>query len=41
MSENSDFTINGLDADNYPKLPEITRESSFVISGKSFKRSNF
>lgn len=37
MSENSDFTINGLDADNYPKLPEITRESSFVISGKSFK----
>ena len=38
MSENSDFTINGLDADNYPKLPEITRESSFVISGKSFKK---
>lgn len=33
-SENSEFTINGLDANNYPRLPEITDESSFVITGK-------
>lgn len=33
-SENSEFTINGLDANNYPRLPEIPDESSFVIGGK-------
>lgn len=33
-SENSEFTINGLDANNYPRLPEIPDESSFVIAGK-------
>ncbi len=33
-SENSEFTINGLDANNYPRLPEIPDESSFKITGK-------
>ena len=33
-SENSEFTINGLDANNYPRLPEISDESSFTIAGK-------
>lgn len=33
-SENSEFTINGLDANNYPRLPEIPDESSFIIAGK-------
>ena len=36
-SENSEFTINGLDANNYPRLPEINAASSFMISGKTFK----
>lgn len=33
-SENSEFTINGLDANNYPRLPEIADDSMFTISGK-------
>lgn len=33
-SENSEFTINGLDANNYPRLSEIPDESSFVVNGK-------
>ncbi|CCI84623.1 DNA-directed DNA polymerase III beta subunit [Lactobacillus pasteurii DSM 23907 = CRBIP 24.76] len=33
-SENSEFTVNGLDANNYPRLPEISTESAFVIGGK-------
>lgn len=33
-SENTEFTINGLDANNYPRLPEISDDSSFVITGK-------
>lgn len=33
-SENSEFTINGLDANNYPRLPEIPDEASFTIAGK-------
>ena len=37
ISENSEFIINGLDANNYPRLPEIADESSFVISGKTFR----
>ncbi len=37
ISENSEFTINGLDANNYPRLPEIPDDSSFVISGKTFR----
>ena len=37
ISENSEFTMNGLDANNYPRLPEIPDESSFVISGKTFR----
>lgn len=37
ISENSEFTINGLDANNYPRLPEISDESSFIISGKTFR----
>jgi DNA polymerase-3 subunit beta len=36
-SENSEFTINGLDANNYPRLPEIGDDSSFTISGKIFR----
>lgn len=36
-SENSDFTINGLDANNYPRLPEIGSASTFEISGKTFR----
>lgn len=35
-SENSEFTINGLDANNYPLLPEINNESAFDIAGKTF-----
>ena len=37
ISENSEFTINGLDANNYPRLPEISDDSSFTISGKTFR----
>ncbi|WEV39809.1 DNA polymerase III subunit beta [Lactobacillus sp. ESL0681] len=37
ISENSEFTINGLDANNYPRLPEIADESAFVILGKTFR----
>lgn len=37
ISETSEFTINGLDANNYPRLPEIADDSSFVISGKTFR----
>ncbi|BDR59741.1 DNA polymerase III subunit beta [Lactobacillus xylocopicola] len=37
ISENSEFTINGLDANTYPRLPEIPDESAFVISGKTFR----
>ena len=37
VSENSDFTINGLDANNYPRLPEIPDDSTFTISGKTFR----
>jgi DNA polymerase-3 subunit beta len=37
QSENSDFTINGLDANNYPRLPEIGSASTFEISGKTFR----
>lgn len=37
-SENSDFTINGLDANNYPRLPEIGSASTFEISGKTFRK---
>ncbi|MBU3828195.1 MAG: DNA polymerase III subunit beta [Candidatus Lactobacillus pullistercoris] len=33
-SENSEFTINGLDSNNYPRLPEISDETSFTIAGK-------
>lgn len=36
-SENSDFTINGLDANNYPRLPEIGSASTFEISGRTFR----
>ncbi|KRL62959.1 DNA polymerase III subunit beta [Lactobacillus psittaci] len=36
-SENSEFTINGLDANNYPRLPEIDSETAFDISGKTFR----
>lgn len=37
ISETSEFTINGLDANNYPRLPEIADDSSFTISGKTFR----
>lgn len=37
ISETSEFIINGLDANNYPRLPEIPDDSSFVISGKTFR----
>lgn len=37
VSENSEFTINGLDANNYPRLPEIPDNASFTISGKTFR----
>lgn len=37
ISETSEFTINGLDANNYPRLPEISDDSSFIISGKTFR----
>lgn len=37
ISETSEFTINGLDANNYPRLPEISDDSSFTISGKTFR----
>lgn len=34
ISENSEFTINGLDANNYPRLPEIPEDSTFTLAGK-------
>ena len=37
VSENSEFTINGLDANNYPRLPEIPDNAAFTISGKTFR----
>lgn len=37
VSENSEFTINGLDANNYPRLPEIPDESAFKVSGKALR----
>ena len=37
-SENSEFTINGLDANNYPRLPEIPEESSFTIADKILRQ---
>lgn len=36
-SENSEFTINGLDANNYPRLPEIGSASTFTIAGKTLR----
>lgn len=36
-SENSEFTINGLDANNYPRLPEIGSASTFKLSGKTLR----
>lgn len=36
-SENTEFMINGLDANNYPRLPEIPTDSAFTISGKTFR----
>lgn len=36
-SENTEFMINGLDANNYPRLPEISTNSSFDVSGKTFR----
>lgn len=36
-SENTEFMINGLDANNYPRLPEISTNSSFTVSGKTFR----
>lgn len=36
-SENTEFMINGLDANNYPRLPEISTSSSFDVSGKTFR----
>ncbi|MBP2058900.1 DNA polymerase-3 subunit beta [Lactobacillus colini] len=36
-SENTEFMINGLDANNYPHLPEISTSSSFNVSGKTFR----
>src|SRR5699024_3175001 len=37
VSENSEFTINGLDANNYPRLPEIPDNAAFTISVKTFR----
>lgn len=34
-SENSEFKINGLDANSYIRLSEVASESSFTISGKA------
>lgn len=36
-SENSEFTLNGLDANNYPHLPEISSDTTFKISGEILK----
>lgn len=36
-SENTEFMINGLDAGNYPRLPDISTDSAFNISGKAFR----
>lgn len=33
-SENSEFTINGLDANNYPRLPEVQNDDNFALGGK-------
>lgn len=37
-SGTSHFKINGLDASNYPKLPEIDTQHSVKLSGKQFKK---
>lgn len=36
-SENTEFMINGLDANNYPRLPEIPTDAAFELSGKTFR----
>lgn len=36
-SGKAEFVINGLDANNYPRLPEISTATSFAISGKVFR----
>lgn len=36
-SGKSEFVVNGLDANNYPRLPEIFSASSFEIDGKIFR----
>lgn len=36
-SENTEFMINGLDANNYPRLPEIPTDAAFKLSGKTFR----
>ncbi|WP_297815019.1 DNA polymerase III subunit beta [uncultured Lactobacillus sp.] len=36
-SENTEFMINGLDANNYPRLPEIPTDVAFKLSGKTFR----
>ncbi|APT18502.1 DNA-directed DNA polymerase III beta subunit [Amylolactobacillus amylotrophicus DSM 20534] len=33
-SENAEFTINGLDANNYPRLPEVQNDDSFTLDSK-------
>lgn len=37
ISDNSEFTVNGLDATSYPHLAEIGDDSSFNISGKTLR----
>lgn len=37
ISENSEFTINGLDSNNYPRLPEISGTAAFKLAGKTFR----
>lgn len=37
VSGDADYTINGLDASSYPRLPEISDEASFSVRGKTLQ----
>lgn len=37
-ADNTSFTLNGIDANEYPKLPEIDTATSFIIPSATFKQ---
>ncbi|MEJ6347829.1 DNA polymerase III subunit beta [Holzapfeliella sp. He02] len=36
-SGSSEFLINGLDADNYPRLPQVSKDLQFELNGKTLR----